>query len=202
MRAVHVVGGGPAGAMAAFAAMREGAPVRIFEKSAFPRHKVCGEFLSPAILPLLRRAGCGATFLALRPAVLRSMRLHFGTRVIRHPLPESAYGLSRYELDRLLRTRRKRRRASGSRALVHRRPGSCSYPRRRPQVHRSSWRVALLPSGQRVGLQFSKIGQRISTYWNSCPAVRLVACRVVSKPDSPNPLRRWVPLGDFSGQLE
>jgi flavin-dependent dehydrogenase len=50
MRAVHVVGGGPAGAMAAFAAMREGAPVRIFEKSAFPRHKVCGEFLSPAIL--------------------------------------------------------------------------------------------------------------------------------------------------------
>jgi flavin-dependent dehydrogenase len=70
MRAVDVVGGGPAGVMAAFAAMREGAPVRIFEKSAFPRHKVCGEFLSPAILPLLRRAGCEAGFLQLRPAVL------------------------------------------------------------------------------------------------------------------------------------
>ena len=40
MRAVHVVGGGPAGVLAAFAAMREGAPVRIFEKSAFPRHKM------------------------------------------------------------------------------------------------------------------------------------------------------------------
>jgi hypothetical protein len=88
--------------MAAFAAMREGAGVRIFEKSAFPRHKVCGEFLSPAILPLLRRAGCEAGFLQLRPAVLSAMRLHFGTRVIRHPLPEPAYGLSRYELDRLL----------------------------------------------------------------------------------------------------
>ena len=88
MRAVHVVGGGPAGVMAAFAAMREGAGVRIFEKSAFPRHKVCGEFLSPAILPLLRRAGCEAGFLQLRPAVLSAMRLHFGTRVIRHPLPE------------------------------------------------------------------------------------------------------------------
>ena len=82
MRAVQVVGGGPAGAMAAFAAMREGAPVRIFEKSAFPRHKVCGEFLSPAILPLLRRAGCEAGFLQLRPAVLSAMRLHFGTRVV------------------------------------------------------------------------------------------------------------------------
>ena len=102
MRAVHVVGGDPAGVMAAFAAMREGAPVRIFEKSAFPRHKVCGEFLSPAILPLLRRAGCEAGFLQLRPAVLSAMRLHFGTRVIRHPLPELAYGVSRYELDRLL----------------------------------------------------------------------------------------------------
>src|SRR5450759_297446 len=102
MRAVDVVGGGPAGVMAAFAAMREGAPVRIFEKSAFPRHKVCGEFLSPAILPLLRRVGCEAGFLQLRPAVLSAMRLHFGTRVIRHPLPELAYGVSRYELDRLL----------------------------------------------------------------------------------------------------
>jgi hypothetical protein len=102
MRAVHVVGGGPGGVMAAFAAMREGAGVRIFEKSAFPRHKVCGEFLSPAILPLLRRAGCEAGFLQLRPTVLSAMRLHFGTRVIRHPLPEPAYGVSRYELDRLL----------------------------------------------------------------------------------------------------
>ena len=61
MRAVHVVGGGPAGVMAAFAAMRGGVPVQIFEKSAFPRHKVCGEFLSPAILPLLRRAGCSSS---------------------------------------------------------------------------------------------------------------------------------------------
>lgn len=30
------------------------------------------------------------------------MQLHFSARVIRHPLPEPAYGLSRYELDRLL----------------------------------------------------------------------------------------------------
>ena len=102
MRAVHVVGGGPAGAMAALAARREGARVRIFEKSAFPRHKVCGEFLSPAILNLLRRAGCDQAFLQLRPASLREMQLHFGARVIRHRLPEPAYGLSRYELDNLL----------------------------------------------------------------------------------------------------
>src|SRR5579863_3779458 len=102
MRAIQVVGGGPAGAMAALAGLRGGAAVRIFEKSAFPRHKVCGEFLSPAIATLLRRAGCETDFLRLGPAILREMQLHFGARTVRHRLPEPAYGLSRYELDRLL----------------------------------------------------------------------------------------------------
>lgn len=62
MRAVQVVCCGRRSSRrdGAFAAMREGALVRIFEESAFPRLKVCGEFLSPAILPLIRRAGCEA----------------------------------------------------------------------------------------------------------------------------------------------
>lgn len=100
--AVQIVGAGPAGSMAALAALREGARVRIYEKSTFPRHKVCGEFLSPAILTLLRRAGCETDFLKLEPAILREMRLHFGAAAIRHRLPEPAFGLSRYALDRLL----------------------------------------------------------------------------------------------------
>ncbi len=106
MRQVQVVGGGSAGAMAALAAMRGGASVRIFEKSRFPRHKVCGEFLSPAILKLMRRAGCEEAFLQLRPAELHEMRIHFGRSArrpaVRHRLSQPAYGLSRYELDRLL----------------------------------------------------------------------------------------------------
>lgn len=105
MRAIDVVGGGPAGAMAAIAALREGARVRVFEKSAFPRHKVCGEFLSPDIFALLQRAGCADEFLRLRPAVIRRMELHFGSRVVRHTLPQTTYGLSRYALDDLLLTR-------------------------------------------------------------------------------------------------
>src|ERR1019366_7217895 len=66
------------------------------------------------------------------------------------------------------RTRRKRWGASGSRALVHRRPGSCSYPRRRPQVHRSSWRPSFRVQGplqrprqrQRGTLLLSKLLRR------------------------------------------
>src|ERR1019366_1262322 len=124
MRAVRVVGGGPAGVMAALAAMREGAPVRIFEKSAFPRHKVCGEFLSPAILPLLRRACCGAAFLALRPAVLR-----FDATPLRHARYPPSAARIRLRPQPLRtqppppRTRRKRRHGSGPRNLVRRRTG-------------------------------------------------------------------------------
>lgn len=99
---VDVIGGGPAGAMAALAAVHAGARVRIFEKSSFPRHKVCGEFLSPAVLAMLADAGCVDAFLALQPAVLRTMALHFGSHVIRHALPSEAYGLSRSALDCLL----------------------------------------------------------------------------------------------------
>jgi menaquinone-9 beta-reductase len=102
MAAIDVLGGGPAGAMAAIAARREGADVRVFEKSAFPRHKVCGEFLSPEILALLQRAGCADEFLRLRPATIRHMELHVGSGVVRHALPQAAYGLSRHALDRLL----------------------------------------------------------------------------------------------------
>ena len=58
MRAVHVVGGGPAGAMAAFAAIREGAPVRIFEKSAFPEAQGLRRIPFTAILPLRAGTGC------------------------------------------------------------------------------------------------------------------------------------------------
>lgn len=99
---VDVIGGGPAGAMAAISALHEGARVRVFEKSAFPRHKVCGEFLSPAVLTMLERAGCVDPFLAMQPAVLRSMALHFGSHVVRHALPAEAYGVSRSALDHLL----------------------------------------------------------------------------------------------------
>lgn len=102
MTAVDIIGGGPAGAMAAIAARRAGAQVRLFEKSTFPRHKVCGEFLSPEILTLLTRAGCAEAFLEMRPATIRHMELHFGRRVVRHVLPRPAFGLSRWALDQLL----------------------------------------------------------------------------------------------------
>lgn len=51
---VAVIGAGPAGSSAAIALARTGAKVAILEAGHFPREKVCGEFVSPESLGLLR----------------------------------------------------------------------------------------------------------------------------------------------------
>jgi flavin-dependent dehydrogenase len=48
-----VVGGGPAGCATAISAARSGASVLLLERGRFPRHKVCGEFVSAESLELL-----------------------------------------------------------------------------------------------------------------------------------------------------
>lgn len=98
---VRVLGAGPAGGAAALMALREGATVELYEKSPFPRHKVCGEFLSPESARLLDRIGVWNGF-AARAARMPRMRLCFGEREKLGHLPDPAYGLSRSALDQLL----------------------------------------------------------------------------------------------------
>ena len=100
--AIRILGAGPAGSAAAIAALSESAAVRLFEKSTFPRHKVCGEFLSPGVARILEALGVWQDFLGLRPARIRRCVLHLGPRAKQWTLAECAYGLSRYQLDRLL----------------------------------------------------------------------------------------------------
>ncbi len=102
MNRVQVIGGGPAGAAAALAALSENSPVVLCERSSFPRHKVCGEFLSPEIAGVLDRLGVLGRFEEARPAAIRRVNLHFGKREKRWTLAEPGFGLSRYALDSLL----------------------------------------------------------------------------------------------------
>ena len=102
MSPISIAGAGPAGSAAALAALAEGAKVRLFEKSHFPRHKVCGEFLSPEIQPALESLGVWSEFLRASPAPIRTVKLHFGDREKSWRLSQPAFGLSRYRLDKLL----------------------------------------------------------------------------------------------------
>jgi flavin-dependent dehydrogenase len=52
---VLVVGAGPAGAIAATVLARAGARVRVVDRAAFPRDKLCGDTLNPGCLALLRK---------------------------------------------------------------------------------------------------------------------------------------------------
>jgi flavin-dependent dehydrogenase len=99
---INILGGGPAGSAAALAALREGAQVRVVEKSKLPRHKVCGEFFSPEIGPELQKLGVWDAFLEAGPARVNRTALHFGRRTKSSKLPETAFGLSRYAFDHLL----------------------------------------------------------------------------------------------------
>jgi len=102
MKNVLILGAGPAGSVAAIAALAESVPVSILEKSTHRRHKVCGEFISPEACGILAELGVWGQFLSLQPTRIRDCALHFGRVTKKWTLPECGYGLSRYELDGLL----------------------------------------------------------------------------------------------------
>jgi hypothetical protein len=99
---VTVIGGGPAGSAAGIAARALGARVELYEKSRTPRHKVCGEFLSPGIVPILDRLGVWNTVQTAGAASIRRVTLHFPRAEKRAALPETGFGLSRFALDAIL----------------------------------------------------------------------------------------------------
>ena len=73
---VAVVGAGPAGAAAATRLARGGRDVALVDKAAFPRHKPCAEYLSPAAEPLLAELGVLGEIEAAHPGRLRGFRIH------------------------------------------------------------------------------------------------------------------------------
>lgn len=97
-----IVGGGPAGTSAAITAARAGANVLLVEARQFPRHKVCGEFVSAEALGVLRallshHPRPDALFSAT-PAIDR-VRLLLGKRSIEATISPPALSIPRYVLD-------------------------------------------------------------------------------------------------------
>ena len=102
-KSITIVGGGLAGLTLGIGLRQRNVPVTILEAGNYPRHRVCGEFISGRGQGTLRRLGLlepversGAV--AAQTAAFFSMT-QAGQP---HPLPEKALCISRYVLDAML----------------------------------------------------------------------------------------------------
>jgi flavin-dependent dehydrogenase len=95
-----IIGGGPAGTAAAITAARAGGRVLLLERGRFPRHKVCGEFISPEGVTLL--AGLGLDDLVHRALRIARARIFAETSIAEATLSPAAAAISRYQLDHAL----------------------------------------------------------------------------------------------------
>jgi 2-polyprenyl-6-methoxyphenol hydroxylase-like FAD-dependent oxidoreductase len=103
VRTALVIGGGPAGSVAALLLARRGWAVTLIEQHRFPRDKVCGECLSALGADVLRRAGLFEELLQRRPVRLARTSLHAPSGAcVTTDLPRPMWGVSRTVLDGLL----------------------------------------------------------------------------------------------------
>jgi flavin-dependent dehydrogenase len=100
-----VIGGGPAGAAAAITAVRAGGRVLLLERGKYPRHKVCGEFVSAESLGLLASLlgedDESGSLLQPAPRITQG-RLFIDGSVLHTPIDPPAASIPRISLDAAL----------------------------------------------------------------------------------------------------
>lgn len=101
---VAIVGGGLAGLTASIRLSLEGYRVVVFEKKEFPRHKVCGEYVSNEVIPVLKDLGVDP-FIKGATSISRFHLTATSGKGVFSELPLGAFGLSRFVLDQLLADR-------------------------------------------------------------------------------------------------
>ena len=98
---VFIIGGGLAGLIAAIHLRKLNIAVTLIEKNSYPKHKVCGEYISNEVLPYLKWLNILVE--ELQPT--RINKLQFSTssgKTINTTLPLGGFGISRYTLDNYL----------------------------------------------------------------------------------------------------
>jgi flavin-dependent dehydrogenase len=98
---VLIIGGGIAGLAAATLFAKDGYRVIVFEKDQYPRHKVCGEYISRESLPFLTQIGLDVLDQPLPQVNQLLLTTSSGAR-LQAGLPLGGIGLSRYAFDAAL----------------------------------------------------------------------------------------------------
>ena len=98
---VIIVGGGLAGLTSAIHLSTRKKRVLLIEKNEYPKHKVCGEYISNEVLPYLNSLGIKP----INEGAKQITKVHISTtksNLIKGELPLGGFGMSRYFLDNLL----------------------------------------------------------------------------------------------------
>lgn len=102
-RSIIIHGGGLAGLSLGVALRQRGIPVTIFEAGRYPRHRVCGEFISGRGQQVLVRLGLHDALLAAGAIPAKTARFFIGrTHSPARALTPPALSVSRFTLDTLL----------------------------------------------------------------------------------------------------
>lgn len=98
---VIIVGGGLAGLVSAIHLSQQKIAVLLIERNSYPKHKVCGEYVSNEVLPYLNSLGVDP----MKEGAKEITEFEITTRtnqIVTARLPLGGFGMSRYSLDYLL----------------------------------------------------------------------------------------------------
>ena len=95
---VIIVGGGLAGLTSAVHLSKKGLSVLLIEKQTYPKHKVCGEYISNEVLPYLSAMGFDPFAHGAKNIVDFTLSTT-GSRSISTTLPTGGFSISRYCID-------------------------------------------------------------------------------------------------------
>ena len=98
---VIIVGGGLAGLTSAIHLAKSGKSVCLVEKNNYPKHKVCGEYISKEVLPYLKSLGFDPFDWGAKD-ISRVEMSTVKNNTIQGVLPLGGFGMSRYSLDKAL----------------------------------------------------------------------------------------------------
>jgi len=98
---IIIIGGGLAGLCNAIHLSKAGKKVLLIEKNSYPKHKVCGEYISNEVLPYLQ-------FLEVNPFDFGAVKIDdfqistTNNKLLSAKLPLGGFGISRHQLDFIL----------------------------------------------------------------------------------------------------
>lgn len=98
---VIIIGGGLAGLTSSIDLSSSGLEVLVIEKDEYPKHKVCGEYVSNEVLPYLKRLGIDIEN-TTADQIQRLVLSNINGNTVKVDLPLGGFGMSRYALDNLL----------------------------------------------------------------------------------------------------